>query len=137
MKPVHSLRLLPEIWKNKTSILEGIKNRTFKKEDIEKLAEYRYSKCNNCIWNSKHYKKYEDVPEVIREIKDRDWIESCIGLNNEKCLHCTCNVSLTDSIKLRSLSANCPLPEPAWEAVIEDELQDEIYKIAKDNQNEI
>ena len=137
MKSVHSLRLLPDIWKNKSSILEGIKNRAFKKEDIEKLAEYRYSKCNTCIWNSKHYKQYEDVPEVIREIKDRDWIESCIQPNNEKCLYCTCNVSLTDSIKLRSLSANCPLPEPAWEAIVEAELQDEIYRIAKDNQNEI
>jgi len=132
----NTFKILPDIWKNKTSIMEGIKNKTFKKQDIEELAEYRHSICNSCIWNSKHYKILEDVPEVIKEIKGEEWVMDIIQSNDEKCLHCSCNVSFDNSIKIRSLSANCPLPEPAWEAIVESELQDEIYKIAKQNLDE-
>jgi hypothetical protein len=133
MKLSNTIKLLPDIWKNKTSIIEGIKNKTFQKQDIEDLAEYRHSICSSCIWNTKHYKSYEDVPEVIKEVKDESWIIDCIKSNSEKCLYCSCNVSLDNSIKLRSLSANCPLPEPAWEEVVDSDLQEDVYRVAKNN----
>lgn len=133
----NSMKLLPEIWKNKKSILEGIKNKAFKKSDIEDIALFRHSICKGCVWNSKKYETYEEVPEFIREIKDEDWITSCIQSNNEKCLYCSCTISIDNSIKLRSLSSKCPLPEPKWEAVVEDEEQiAKIYTMAAKNEEQ-
>lgn len=127
MNSKNTKHLLSEIWKNKRSIAEGIKNKAFKKEHIEEVAKYRASICETCIWNSSKYETYEDVPEIIKEVKDRDWIEDTVLSTGTKCIYCTCNISIDNSIKLRSLSSKCPLPEPKWEAILEDE--DEVAKI--------
>lgn len=130
----NNTHLLSEIWKNKKAIAEGIRNNAFKKKHIEEIALHRASICAKCIWNSKNYETYEEVPEVIKEIRDRDWIEDCIESNNERCINCSCNISIDSSIKLRSLSSQCPLPEPKWEAILKDEEQiAKIYSMAAKN----
>lgn len=132
----NNITILSSVWKNKESILEGIKNKAFRKEHVEEIAKHRSSICEGCIWNSKNYEVYEDVPEVIRNIKDRDWIEDCIFSEDARCLNCSCNINLGNSLKLRSLSSKCPLPEPKWQAVVEDdEIVNEIYKQAVENES--
>ena len=77
--------LLPEVWKNKSQIVEGIKNLAFKQEHIEQLADYRKSICKNCIWFNKNQKDkpFEEIPEVIRNLKTKDWILSvCVFFMN-------------------------------------------------------
>lgn len=136
MNVKNNLTILSSVWKNKESILEGVKNRAFKKSHIEEIAKSRQEICSTCIWNSKQYNTYEDLPEVITTVKDRDWIEDCIFSEDDRCLHCSCNIDLRNSIKLRSLSSRCPLPEPKWKEITEDEtIVDEIYKIAVENES--
>ena len=70
--------LLPEIWKNKSQIAEGIKNLAFKQDHIEELAKYRKSICESCIWFNKNQKDKETLKdfltnskiEVFKNIKD-------------------------------------------------------------------
>lgn len=138
MKASTVKKLLPEIWKNKESILEGIKNRTFKQDHIEDLAKHREEICKGCIWYSKHYNAYEEVPEVIREIKGQDWVEDCIFSEDARCLNCACVLSFRNSLKLRSPSSKCPLPEPKWEAVVgEQHVANEIIDIVYPTRDEV
>ena len=62
--------LLPEIWKNKSQIVEGIKNLTFKQDHIEELAKHRKSICKSCIWfnQNQRNKSFDEIPEVIKKI---------------------------------------------------------------------
>ena len=74
--------LLPEIWKNKAQIAEGIKNLTFKQDHIEELAKYRKSICESCIWFNKNQKDkpFEEVPEVIRRLKSKNGLKKLLHL---------------------------------------------------------
>jgi hypothetical protein len=138
MKASTVKKLLPEIWKNKESILEGIKNRTFKQDHIEDLAKHREEICKGCVWYSKHYSSYEEVPEVIRDIKGQDWVEDFLYRDSANCLYCGCNISLVDSLKLRSPREQCPLPEPKWEAVVENQrLSNQIVDIIYPMRDEV
>ncbi len=125
--------LLPEIWKNKSQIVEGIKNLTFKKNDIEELAIYRKSICEKCIWFNKNQKDkpFEEIPEVIRKLKSKEWIEEVTSSNNEKCIHCGCGLG-SQSLKLRCLSCQCPIGK--WQPATSIEEQKEIEKIIENEQ---
>lgn len=137
MNLTNTTHLISEIWKNKKSIAEGLKNNVFRKQHIEDLAQYRHSICETCIWNSKQYQAYDDVPDVIKDLRDQDWIEDCLKPNTENCLNCSCNIAIDSSIKLRSLSSKCPLPEPKWEQVLDDEDQiAKIYIMAAKNEDQ-
>lgn len=124
-------QLLPEIWKNKFKILEGIKNLTFKKEHIEEIKDYRESICKGCIWYNKKYTNFKDVPDIIKKIKSKDWIEELIEVKSPKCIHCGCNIG-DNSMKLRCLSCACPIGK--WEAVTTSNEEEEIKKIIENGQ---
>jgi len=125
--------LLPEIWKNKSQIVEGIKNLTFKQDHIEDLAKYRKSCCESCIWFNKNQKNksFSEIPEIIRKIKSKDWITEVLSSPNDKCMHCGCGLG-NQSIKLRCTSCACPVNK--WQAVTSVEEQKEIEKIIENEQ---
>ena len=117
------LKLLPDIWKNKYQILEGVKNRVFKRKDIEELYVYRVEGiCKTCIWNSENQrgKKLEDIPAIIRQIKGDDIVASIESRKDRHCLHCGCNLAT----KGRCLTCNCPLMK--WKAVTDETIAIEI-----------
>ena len=122
--------LLPEIWKNKSKIAEGIKNLTFKKEDVENLALYRKEICKKCIWfnQNQRNKPLQDIPEVIKKIKSPEWIEEMTTTEAEKCIHCGCGLG-NSSIKLRCTSCGCPIN--SWQPVTSVEEQKSIEKIVE------
>lgn len=127
-------KLLPEIWKNKKQIAEGIKNLVFKEKDIEELVEYRRSICEKCIWYSENQrnKPYEDIPDIIKEIKDKEWIEELTTEPGKRCLNCGCGLG-KNSLKLRCLSCNCPVN--AWESVTNNQDEIIINKIIDEGKN--
>ena len=108
--------LLPEIWKNKMQIAEGIKNLAFKKEHIEQLAQHRKEICKTCIWFNQNQKgkSLQELPEVITKLKSEEWLGQVLNTKNDKCIHCGCGLG-NQSIKLRSTSAACPIGK--WQAV--------------------
>lgn len=115
--------LLPEIWKNKAQIAEGIKNRIFKKQHIEELATHRQEICKDCIWYSEKYRNDEEIPEVITKIRGEDVRSTVTGRPDAHCINCGCNVAT----KTRCLSCNCPILR--WQAVVSDDQRYEIEKI--------
>ena len=125
--------LLPEIWKNKAQIAEGIKNLAFKQEHIEDLAKFRKSICKQCIWFNKNQKdkSFEDIPESIKRMKSKQWIDEITSSNNDKCIHCGCGLG-EHSMKLRCLSCACPVGK--WQAVTSTQEQQEIEKIIDNEQ---
>jgi len=85
------------IWKNKSEILEGIKNNIFKKDSVEAIAAERNKICESC--------------DHIDRTGDR-----CLVPKTQPCCgSCGCSLQL----KLRSLSSDCP--EGLWGAVLTDE----------------
>lgn len=82
-----------KIWKAKGQILEGIKNNIFKTDHIEEIAAERMAFCEGCIL----FDGKCAVPGT----------GPCCG-------ECGCSLKL----KIRSLSAECPLVEPRWKAVL-------------------
>jgi hypothetical protein len=83
--------------------LEGIKNKIFKKEDVEKIAEERLTKCKAC--------PHIDLTGKKCYVKGT---APCCGL-------CGCTLSLMT----RSLSSSCSDEKnPQWEALVE--MEDEI-----------
>ncbi len=122
--------LLPEIWKNKAQIAEGIKNLAFKQDHIEELVKYRKSVCASCIWFNKNQKDkpFEEVPEVIRRLKSEEWIKEVTSSNNDKCIHCGCGLG-NQSLKLRCLSCRCPIG--SWTEVVSVEEDKVIREIIK------
>jgi hypothetical protein len=71
------------IWKNKKEILAGIKNTVIKNQEIEKIAELRYSICKEC-------------PSFSTDCKSL--ITECCGI-------CGCSLNY----KTRSLKSSCPI----------------------------
>lgn len=98
---------LKDIWKNKTQILEGLKNNLFKKEHIEELYEQRLEICKGC--------KFFDTKGDNCNVKGT---QPCCG-------HCGCSIGL----KLRCLSCECPIKK--WEAILtkkeEEKFADKLY----------
>ncbi len=120
--------LLPEIWKNKMQIAEGIKNLAFKKEHIEQLAQHRKEICKTCIWFNQNQKgkPLQELPEVITKLKSEEWLGQVLSTKNDKCIHCGCGLG-EHSMKLRATSASCPIGK--WLPVTSVEQQQEIEKI--------
>jgi len=88
---------LSVIWKNRSQILEGIKNNVFKKESVEAIAAERQKACDSC------------------DFIDREGSRCLVPGTQPCCGSCGCSLKL----KLRSLSSECP--EGHWEAVLTDE----------------
>lgn len=99
---------LKKVWENKADILEGFKNKIFKKEHIESLAEERLSICrsNQCGFY------------------DKDGIsDEALVKGAESCRSCGCDLSL----KTRCLHCKCPID--FWAAVTDEETSDKINEI--------
>jgi hypothetical protein len=91
---------LIKIWKEKGKILEGIKNKVFKKEHIEQIYEERLKVCSSC----------EEVDDLGSKCVVRG-TGPCCGL-------CGCSLGL----KLRSLASECPANK--WQAITSEEEED-------------
>ena len=90
---------LIKVWKNKGKILEGVKNRIFKKEHIEEVFNERMEICKKCPF--------------IDEKGDECYVPG----TQPCCSKCGCSLSL----KLRSLSSGCGDEEnPKWDPVLDD-----------------
>lgn len=86
-----------KIWDAKLEILEGIKNRVFKTEAVEKIAEERNKVCMQC-----------DQYDVKGDHCLVPGTQPCCGA-------CGCSLSL----KQRSLSSACD--QGYWDVVLTDE----------------
>jgi len=88
------------IWKERNKILEGIKNRVFKKADVEHIAAERMKICDTCSFIDKTG-------------------NTCVVPMTEPCCSlCGCSLGL----KTRALSASCD--NKYWEAVLTPEEQE-------------
>jgi len=86
-----------KIWDNRKQILEGIKNRVFQSEPIEKISAIRMEICNKCD---------EFDPEGV----------SCSVPGTAPCCgNCGCSLAF----KTRSLSSHCPMS--LWDKVLTEE----------------
>jgi hypothetical protein len=103
------------IWKNRTQILEGIKNSVFKNEEIELIAKQRMEICESC------------------ELIDKEG-SKCILVGTQPCCGaCGCKLSF----KTRSLSSECAHPDgPRWKAVLSQEEEDKLYNEINYNPDE-
>ncbi len=91
-----------KIWKAKNQILEGIKNKIFKKEDVELIANERLHICIKCPY--------------IDEKGDKCYLKG----TQPCCSLCGCDLSL----KTRALSAECDIKK--WNAVLSEEEEDKL-----------
>lgn len=88
---------LLKIWKNRNQILEGIRNKVFKKEHVEEVARERELICLNCDYYNG---------------------ECLVPGTGPCCGYCGCSLGL----KTRSLSSHCDLNK--WEAIMTEEEED-------------
>jgi len=88
-----------KIWKEKDKILEGIKNKIFKKADVEHIAAERMSICETC-------------PEL-----DTEGSNCMVPGTAPCCSLCGCSMSL----KTRALSAGCDAGK--WTAILTEDEQ--------------
>jgi len=89
-------------FKSRRQILEGIKNRIFKKEHVEAEAAKRWAKCKQC-------------PSL--DVKG----SKCMAAGTQPCCsECGCALSL----KTRSLSSDCPLGK--WGALMDEDLEEKL-----------
>lgn len=98
-----------KIWKAKGQILEGIKNNIFKNKHVEEIAKERWIICEGC------------------PLIDKIGTKCLVPGTGPCCGSCGCSMSL----KLRSLSSDCP--EGKWDAVLSHE---ESYLLEKKIQEE-
>jgi len=90
---------LKEIWKNRSKIVEGIKNSIIRDEFVEEVATLRYAICDECPSKGKKCAVKGTAP--------------C-------CNECGCSLNF----KTRSLASECPLGK--WEAIATVEEEDEL-----------
>jgi len=93
---------LIKIWKEKNKILEGIKNKVFKRKDVENIAAERFNICSNC-------------PNI-----DYSGDKCYMRGTQPCCALCGCDLSL----KIRALSAACD--DKRWDAVLSEEEEDQL-----------
>ena len=106
----HYMKSVIKIWKAKGQILEGIKNNIFKVDHIEEIAAERMAFCKGCILFDGKCAMPGTGP--------------CCG-------ECGCSLKL----KIRSLSAECPLVEPRWKAVLTFEEEYMLQKKLREDGN--
>ena len=98
-------------FKNRKQILEGIKNKVFKKEHVEAEAAKRWDKCKGC-------------PSV--DLKG----DKCMVSGTQPCCsECGCSLSL----KTRSLSSDCPLGH--WGALMDEDLEEILIEELENKNN--
>lgn len=92
--------------KNIKQVYEGVKNRMFKKQYIEDIADYRWKQCKDC-----------DELDLTGDKCAMKGTQPCCG-------DCGCSLS----IKTRSLSSECPLKgdKKRWSSLM---TEDEEFKL--------
>lgn len=88
---------IKSIWNNRGKILEGFRNKIFKDEHIEAIANERYKVCLAC------------------EHIDKEGSKCAVPFTNPCCSKCGCSLGL----KTRSLSSECPVDK--WSALLTEE----------------
>lgn len=89
---------------NLDKIAEGIKNKIFKKDDVEMVAKMRFQECKIC-------------PLIDRVGK------SCAVPGTAPCCSdCGCSLGL----KIRAMSADCP--KGRWDSIMTPEMESELKK---------
>jgi hypothetical protein len=89
---------------NLPAIAEGIKNKVFTKDDVEEIADVRWSICDSC------------------EYIDRRGDHCGMPGTAPCCADCGCILAL----KIRSMSSSCP--KGKWAAFMSDEMEEELGK---------
>jgi len=89
-------------FKSRKQILEGIKNKIFKKEHVEAEAAKRWAKCRQC-------------PSL-----DTKGSKCMVKGTAPCCSECGCSLSL----KTRSLSSDCPLGK--WKALMDEDTEEKL-----------
>tara|TARA_R110001592_G_scaffold56826_2_gene173009 strand:- start:688 stop:1020 length:333 start_codon:yes stop_codon:yes gene_type:complete len=103
---------IKKIFQNRNQILEGIKNKLFKKEHVEAIAKDRWQICIKC---------------ASLDVKG----DKCTMPGTQPCCsECGCSLGF----KLRSLSSACPSDK--WKAVLTEDEEDELNKNIDDGQDE-
>ena len=87
---------------NLDKIAEGIKNKIFKKDDIEEIAQKRWAECNLC------------------PLLDKEGKTCAVSGTAPCCADCGCSLG----IKMRSMSSACP--KVRWKAVMPNELANKL-----------
>ena len=97
--------ILKTIWKNKSQIMEGIKNAVLRDEFVEDVAKLRYEVCNSC------------------ELKGK---KCAVRGTGPCCNECGCSLAF----KTRALSSECPHPNgPKWKAILTEEEEDKLDEL--------
>lgn len=96
-------------FKNRSKILEGIKNNIFKKEHVEAEATLRFIICKSCSF------------------LDTEGSKCFVSGTQPCCGSCGCSLKL----KTRSLSSDCP--EGKWKAILTEEQEDLLNEKLEDD----
>ena len=106
------IKKIKTIFKNKSKIIEGVKNSLFKKAEIEAIALERMEICMRC------------------PLIDHEGTKCMIPGTAPCCSACGCKLSY----KTRSLSSQCEDPAgPQWKAEMTSEEEDKLYADIKYN----
>ena len=89
---------------NVRQIAEGIKNKIFKKADVEAVAKLRWMECKVC------------------PLLDKEGSSCAVPRTKPCCSDCGCSISL----KIRSMSSDCP--KGRWNAIMTPKMEDELKK---------
>ena len=96
---------------NIKQIAEGVKNKIFKKADVEQIADIRWLECSIC-----------PALDVVGK--------TCAVPNTQPCCSdCGCSLGL----KLRALSSSCP--KGKWPAIVDAKSEQLIKKPIKQKEN--
>ena len=89
---------------NLDKIAEGIKNKIFKRDDVEAVAKMRWLECSVC------------------PLLDREGSSCAVNGTQPCCSDCGCSIGL----KIREMSADCP--KGRWKAIMPEEMENELKK---------
>ena len=89
---------------NLDKIAEGIKNRIFKRDDVEAIAKMRWMECKIC------------------PLLDREGSSCAVNGTQPCCSDCGCSIGL----KIRAMSSDCP--KGRWKAIMPEEMENELKK---------
>ena len=96
---------------NLGQIMEGVKNKVFKNEDIEEIAKARWIECSTC------------------QHLDNIGNKCAIKATKPCCGKCGCSLGL----KLRALSSGCPIGK--WKEITDFETERAIKEQIKEEEN--
>tara|TARA_B100000902_G_scaffold393358_1_gene447446 strand:- start:861 stop:1196 length:336 start_codon:yes stop_codon:yes gene_type:complete len=96
---------------NMSQIMEGVKNKVFKNEDVEEIARLRWIDCAAC--------------PHLDDLGDK----CAVKATKPCCGKCGCSLGL----KLRALSSSCPIGK--WNAVTDPKGESAIKKQIKEEEN--